>query len=199
MRLTSIIAVVVAATLGAGPAGSGDLHPRTVIGSDADTSTGSAWTIQVEPVYPLEPVTTTEMTGVSREYRSTGARTGAASFTGRGFTADFGGAFSQAELTPEVRRRLTGLWQLRIPPDMHPADIRVRYEVVAPDGRVGSLRHRESDHHIPATVHAEPVRILRHEGPMVVIEGAAELVVDITDLRRAGRYGGTIRVTVEPR
>jgi hypothetical protein len=199
MRLDSISAVAIAATFVAGLASGGEAQRRAESAVETRTSSDSAWDLRVESVYPLEPVTSAELTGASTAHRMGSSGRGMASATGRGFSADFTGMFRTTDPAHQVRRRLTGLWRLEVPLGTDADDINVRYEVVAPDGQVGFLGHRESTGHLPAEIRAEPIRIVRYEGTSAVLEGEAELVVDISKLQHAGSYGGTVRVTVAMR
>jgi hypothetical protein len=50
-----------------------------------------------------------------------------------------------------------------------------------------------------ATVRALPMRIVERGRETVVVEGEAELVMDIMSVGQPGDYAGTIRVTVGTR
>lgn len=110
------------------------------------------------------------------------------------------GASRPQALRARVVRRVDKLWRValegsRKEPDAH----EVRVELIAPDGTVGALGVAGE----PAAkiairaVPLNPVRI--EEGGAAFLQGGVELELDLATARQAGRYEGSISVTVIPR
>lgn len=97
-------------------------------------------------------------------------------------------------------RRVEKLWRVAVDGSTKvPGSYEVRVELIAPDGTVGALGIPGD----PASklaariVPLQPVRI--EEGGATFLQGGAELELDLAAAERAGRYEGSLSVTLLPR
>lgn len=98
----------------------------------------------------------------------------------------------------EIVRSVPAVWRMRLPdePSLHTLD--VRYTVVGNDGRQHVLT---ADHDTGSTigVRAVPVppAVVQADLEGTIIEGGLILYLDLAEVRTAGRYSGTITVTLD--
>ena len=110
------------------------------------------------------------------------------------------GANRSQALRARVVRRVEQLWRVPLGgPAKAPDSYEVRIELIAPDGTVGALGVAGDPAAKVATraVPLHPVRI--EEGGAAFLQGGVELELDLATARQAGRYEGSISVTVIPR
>ena len=98
----------------------------------------------------------------------------------------------------EIVRSVGSVWRMRLPdePSLHTLD--VRYEVVGNDGRHHVLT-AENDIESTIGVRVQPVppAVVRSDLESTIIEGGLILYLDLAGVRTAGRYSGTITVTLD--
>lgn len=142
--------------------------------------------LRIEPRLSLERISTAELTGYGR---GKALALGSSSFGRWGL-----------DVSPwiiEIERELPSIWSLRLDPKDAPGAVDVSYELVAGNGHEGALSHRERpDSEIQVLI--EPgIPEIRDEGPgEAVLEGGAVLRLRIEGAHVAGRYSGTLIVTV---
>lgn len=102
------------------------------------------------------------------------------------------------DLSWVVQRQLPRLWSTTLSDRENLADLRVSIEVVSPDGRRGAISHEDSGT-VAARVAATPTvaREALATGGTRIVEGGGVLEFDLREVRRAGRYRGTLVITIE--
>lgn len=110
------------------------------------------------------------------------------------------GANRPQALRARVVRRVEKLWRVAVESSMKaPESYEVRVELIAPDGTVGALGITG---HPAAKLAARvvpllPVRV--EEGGAAFLQGGVELELDLAAAAQAGRYEGSLSVTLLPR
>jgi hypothetical protein len=143
-------------------------------------------TLQIEPRLTLERIRTAELTGHG-EGRALALAS--ASYGGWGL-----------DLSPwiiEVERDLSAIWRMPLDASGAASALDVSYQLVARNGHEGSLSHvnrPESEIRVFIEPGLPQIRDDGPEGP--VVEGGAVLRLRIEGARVAGRYSGTLIVTV---
>ena len=100
-------------------------------------------------------------------------------------------------LTLTVERELPGLWRLRVPAGMRLGATLVSYQIVAGSGAAGRLSNVElPEEGIPVRVVGSGPLVVESDEESAVLEGGATLHLDLSEVRHAGRYVGTIQVTM---
>jgi hypothetical protein len=100
-------------------------------------------------------------------------------------------------LTLNVERELPGLWRLRVPAGMRLGATQVSYQIVAGSGAAGRLSNAElPDEGIPVRVVGSLPFVVESDEESAVLEGGATLHLDLSEVRHAGRYVGTLQVTM---
>jgi hypothetical protein len=124
---------------------------------------------------------------------------------GSGLSFDLGGYTSAGGNRPpafraRAVRRVEKLWRVAVESStLAPQSYEVRVDVIAPDGTSGALGIPGD----PASklaariVPLHPVRI--EEGGATFLQGGVELELDLAAAERAGRYEGSLSVTLLPR
>lgn len=99
--------------------------------------------------------------------------------------------------TQLLRRELPALWQLRVGSEEQVRDLDVHYEITSPEGQRNSLRHSE-DHSSQITVRLieQPPVVVRTESDHSLVQGGVTLELQVGAVRYAGKYQGTLTVTV---
>jgi hypothetical protein len=132
----------------------------------------------------LEPVRPSELLG---------GETGLALSMGRWRVV---GPAVQGLLRSEVARRVPALWRLRLDSGQ-PAALDVTCTVIGADGRPGRLTSLDyPDAAIAVTARALPPSVVDRDDAGIIVEGSAELTLGLDATRVAGRYAGTLTVTV---
>jgi hypothetical protein len=143
-------------------------------------------TLQIEPRLTLERISTAELTG-----HGEGRALALAS-------SSFGGwGLDVSPWIIEVERDLSSIWRMRLDQSGAASAMDVSYQMVAGNGREGALSHvsrPESEIRVSIEPGLPEIRDDGPESPMV--EGGAVLRLRIEDAHVAGRYSGTLIVTV---
>ncbi len=122
-----------------------------------------------------------------------GASEQAVAIPGRGAPPPLG-----PDLAWVVRREIPRLWSTTMGDREDLADLRVSIEVVSADGRPGAVSHEDSGA-VTARAAATPTvgREALATGGTRIVEGGGVLEFDLREVRRAGRYRGTLVITIE--
>lgn len=146
---------------------------------------GSARFLPVESAISLPPIHSFEI--------ARGAGEQAVAVPGRAGTQPAG-----PDLAWVVRREIPRLWSTTLNDREELTDLRVSIEVVSADGRRGAVSHEESGA-VAARVAATPTvgREALASGGTRVVEGGGVLEFDLREVRLAGRYRGTLVITIE--
>ncbi len=97
-------------------------------------------------------------------------------------------------------RRVEKLWRVAIESSPKaPESYEVRVEVIAPDGTIGALGipGEPASKLAVRIVPLHPIQI--EEGGATFLQGGVELELDLAAAERAGRYEGSLSVTLLPR
>jgi hypothetical protein len=129
----------------------------------------------------------------------------ATSGPGSGLSFDLGGYTSAGGNRPpafraRVVRRVEKLWRVAVEGSTTaPESYEVRVDVIAPDGTAGVLGipGDPASRLAARIVPLHPVRI--EEGGATFLQGGVELELDLAAADRAGRYEGSLSVTLLPR
>ena len=96
-----------------------------------------------------------------------------------------------------VRREIDSLWRLKTRGSDPLAFTRVDYDVIGANGERGVLSHVANERSVIAVRVVElPARVTDRPGGALTVEGGVMLEMDLRQASEAGRYGGTLRVTV---
>lgn len=97
-----------------------------------------------------------------------------------------------------VRRDLPELWSTSLDAGESAADLDVSLQIIGEDGRVGVLSQGEqaSGEVRARAIPLPPQESLERDGSHRV-SGGGVLVLDLADVRRAGRYRGTLVITID--
>ncbi|MDX1388367.1 MAG: hypothetical protein R3344_04210 [Acidobacteriota bacterium] len=140
-----------------------------------------ASTVRLDPVEPSEMLAD----GVSLSISEGRYRPG-------GFGPD-GPAFDA-----QIVRRLPAIWWMRLRDPSELDSLGVRLDLTSVDGSRDRLGHSlEHESEIRVTVRPLDPVVSRDDVDSVVIEGGALLILDLSEVRSAGRYTGTLTVTVD--
>ena len=106
--------------------------------------------------------------------------------------------FGSRPFESTIVRTLPGVWWMRLRDERALDDMDVRLELTSGDGTHNRLVH-ESDQNSQIHVTVEPLApvVALDDTSSVVIEGGAVLILDISDVRSAGSYSGTLTVTID--
>ena len=138
----------------------------------------------IEPRLRLEPVSIRELVPASQAI-SAGRWNGHAS----GFTQSFN--------TPRLVRRVPTMWRMRLTDEQALQPFDVQYTIEGTDGTRGKLTSEDStDSTIGVELRAIPPLTTRGADDSETAEGGVVLYLDLDDVRSAGRYRGTLTVTV---
>jgi hypothetical protein len=142
--------------------------------------------LRIESRLSLEKISTAELTGHGR---GRALALGTPSFGGWGL-----------DLSPwviEVSRELPSIWSLRLGRGGEASALDVSYELVGSNGHEGTLSHVDRPGSEIQVLVEPGLPELRDEGPEgPVLEGGALLRLRIEGAHVAGRYSGTLIVTV---
>jgi hypothetical protein len=107
-----------------------------------------------------------------------------------------GGVAAPTALRVDVARQIPAIWRMRLP-DGQLAALDVSCTVTGADGRPGRLTSLDRpDAEIAVTARALPPSVVDRDDGGIMVEGGAELLLRIDAARVAGRYAGTLTVTV---
>jgi len=109
------------------------------------------------------------------------------------------GAFEidASRLESRIVREIPAIWSMRVRDEEELHSFDVHYRIVASDGSPDRMRLNDrSDSEIRATLEPLTPAVVLRDDDSVVIEGGAILVLDLQSVRTAGRYTGTLTVTV---
>jgi hypothetical protein len=98
----------------------------------------------------------------------------------------------------QVRRVIPAVWRLRQSAQSFELP-RVSLELLAPDGTPGRLLREgqaQGFSEIRVSLRPLPPTIVERDAETIVIEGGAELSLDLSKARMAGRYSGALVVTL---
>jgi hypothetical protein len=96
-----------------------------------------------------------------------------------------------------VVRTVQSLWRLRVPSSTSGDDLDVSYEVIGANGHRGCLNNEDRpSSEILVTVHPTAPLVTQRGKHWAFVEGSVVLNLDISSARNAGRYSGTIIVTI---
>ena len=93
--------------------------------------------------------------------------------------------------------QLPVLWRMRLPEGLTVDQIDVRYEVTAPDGRLDRLvavDGRQSE--VRTELYAVGPFVVSRDSDGAIVEGGLTLYLDFASVCMAGRYTGTLTVTL---
>lgn len=96
----------------------------------------------------------------------------------------------------QVIRRLDGLWRMRLPLVVAPRALRVSHRMRGNDTE--TLSEEAGEAHIRVRFQPLPPVVVCRNSTDQIVEGSADLVLEVGDLALAGRYFGTIETTVTP-
>lgn len=141
--------------------------------------------LQIEPRVSLAKVAASEILPASSHAVSMG--------TWRAGNASMGSGAFRARIV----RRLPVLWRMRLPEGLTVDQIDVRYEVTAPDGRPGRLVAVDGPQsEVRTELHAVGPFVVSRDADGAIVEGGLTLYLDLASVRMAGRYTGTLTVTL---
>jgi hypothetical protein len=141
--------------------------------------------VQVEPRLELPAVHVAELMTAGRSAVALGGWTGRAD------------AFGVEAPRTRVVRRLPALWRLRLEPGQEPGRLGVQYEILTPDGRPDRLATPgRDDSEVRVALRPIPPLVVSVDDQGTVVEGGVVLELDLDAVRAAGRYGGTLQVTL---
>ncbi|MDX1389720.1 MAG: hypothetical protein R3344_11060, partial [Acidobacteriota bacterium] len=110
------------------------------------------------------------------------------------------GGFSAAGPAFDARvvRRLPSIWWMRLRDPDELDNLGVRLDLTAIDGTRDRLGHSgTNDSQIRVLIQPIDPVVTRDDVDSVVVEGGAYLILDLSEVRSAGRYSGTLTVTVD--
>ncbi len=108
-----------------------------------------------------------------------------------------GGAFRTPSLNTMVFRDLPHLWSLEVQGGEKPRDLRVMTELRSPTGEENQLSHeRHPELLLPVRVEERLPRWVEDARGRAHLEGGARLTLDLSTITSAGRYRGTLTITV---
>jgi hypothetical protein len=138
----------------------------------------------IEPRIRLEPVSIRELLPTAQAI-SAGHWSGSAS------------SLTQSLAAPRLVRRVPSMWRIRLPESQAAQPFDVQYSIEGADGTPGRLTS-ESSVHSSIAVQLRPIPPLTTRGSddSETAEGGVVLYLDLEDVRSAGRYRGTMTVTV---
>lgn len=142
--------------------------------------------LQLESRLSLPRVTLAELLPSERNAVSLGR------WSGRGLTVDSG-----SSVRTQIVRRLPTVWRVRLAEGQDPYRLDVQYEISSLDGRpdrLGSAENGESE--VRVELRPIPPIVVPDAGDGPVVEGGLVLYVDLESVRSAGRYTGTLTVTL---
>lgn len=100
-------------------------------------------------------------------------------------------------LTLTVERELAALWRIRVSAGARLPSIQIGYQVVAGNGAIGRLSNAElPEEEIPVRVVGSAPSVIESDEESTVLEGGATLFLDLSKVRHAGRYVGSVQVTL---
>ena len=141
--------------------------------------------LQIEPRISLAKVAASEMLSASGRAVSLG------SWNARN------AALPSGAVRTRIVRRLPAFWRMRLPDDLTVGQIDVRYELTAPDGRVGRLVAADGQQsEVRAELRALAPVVVSRDADGAIVEGGLTLYLDLESVRTAGRYTGTLTVTL---
>lgn len=141
--------------------------------------------LQIEPRISLAKVAASEMLSASGRAVSLG------SWNARN------AALPSGAVRTRIVRRLPAFWRMRLPDDLTVGQIDVRYELTAPDGRVGCLVAADGPQsEVRAELRALAPVVVSRDADGTIVEGGLTLYLDLESVRTAGRYTGTLTVTL---
>lgn len=166
--------------------------PRRAERRHADSTQGP----RVESSVVLDPVSSLDFQ-TAVPVRSSSKSTDDARYVGHSLVVTRSEPGQQRFAAPEVRREVYGLWQLELATSDDMQDLRVEYDVVAPDGTDGRFSHVDNPgSHIAVRAIPLPPRVVERRRGRVLVEGGAALELNLLSASEAGDYRGTIRVNV---
>ena len=141
--------------------------------------------LQIAPRTSLAKVAASEILPASSHAISMGAWSAG--------TASMGSGAFQTRIV----RQLPVLWRMRLPDGLTVGQIDVRYEVTAPDGRLGRLVAVDGPQsEVRTELHAVGPFVVSRDADGAIVEGGLTLYLDLESVRTAGRYTGTLTVTL---
>ncbi|MFV2072548.1 MAG: hypothetical protein ACC742_07845 [Thermoanaerobaculales bacterium] len=151
----------------------------------------------IEPHALLETVTSFDLQeGVSRHPTRVRAPAPTVLSHPRSLTTRFESPPTGAPITV-VRREISPLWHLRVRGDSSLPFTRVEYDLIGANGRHGVLSHSANDTSvIEVRVVELPLRVSDRATGLGTVEGGVILEMDLGHAVEAGRYSGSLRVTV---
>jgi hypothetical protein len=110
-----------------------------------------------------------------------------------------GGLLDLAVVPATVVRHLPALWELRLPVDYPLEQLRITFEVFSGRGVRDELDRSGGEGGGMSVVELRPTppEVVRREGNEIVVQGGAVLELDVAEVQRAGRYGGSVRIVVD--
>jgi hypothetical protein len=162
----------------------GDRSVPPTIFADFDLRIGA---VRVAPTVELEPIQASEILSDNGHLALS-----AGTYAPGGFGAGIPGVEAR------IVRTIPALWWMRLRDERDLDNLDVRVDLSATDGGRGRLAHgRDEGSQIRVEVRPlEPV-VTIDDTDSVVVEGGALLILDLTGVRAAGTYNGTLTVTVD--
>ena len=143
--------------------------------------------VRVAPAVRLEPVEPSEMLADGDSFSIAEGRYPAGGFSAAGPAFD-----------ARVVRRLPSIWWMRLRDPDELDNLGVRLDLTAIDGTRDRLGHSgTNDSQIRVLIQPIDPVVTRDDVDSVVVEGGAYLILDLSEVRSAGRYSGTLTVTVD--
>jgi hypothetical protein len=141
--------------------------------------------LQLESRISLPRVTLAELLPAGRNAISLGR------WSGRGSTIDSAGVRTR------IVRRLPTVWRMRLAEGQELHRLDVQYEISSLDGRPDRLVSADGEEsEVRVELRPIPPLVVPDAGAGPVVEGGLVLYVDLESVRSAGRYTGTLTVTL---
>lgn len=107
------------------------------------------------------------------------------------------GSMASPTIRTRIVRELPALWRMRLPEDLTIGQVDVRYELTAPDGRVGRLVAADGPESVLTELRPLVPVVVSSDSGGAIVEGGLTLYLDLGSVRTAGRYTGTLTVTLD--
>ncbi len=108
-----------------------------------------------------------------------------------------GGPIEAPQINTIVTRHVPSLWRVTMPRGTNVDDLEITYDVLSEKGRDGCLSLRgKGDFECPVRIlPTRPVTVERQD-QVDLLEGGAILELDLTTVRYAGTYSGTLLISI---
>ncbi|HBB30308.1 MAG TPA: hypothetical protein DDZ80_24470 [Cyanobacteria bacterium UBA8803] len=98
---------------------------------------------------------------------------------------------------PQITRDLPGLWRMQIPTSESPDSLHITYDLQGANGNFSKLSSIDnSSSEITVNLQSLPLTVVSQDPDTALVEGGVRLVLDPTFARVAGKYKGTLTITV---